>query len=119
MLGAVAGSGDPALAAYRDDILFHQTVTRYADAWGHIKPPWYLLTNAVPWLWLPVTPFLPWLVPAWWRDMKRRRLPVLVLAGWLLLVLLFFSLSAGKRSVYSSRRRRHWLCCRDSMRGRY
>ena len=100
MLGAVAGSGDPALAAYRDDILFHQTVTRYADAWGHIKPPWYLLTNAVPWLWLPVTPFLPWLVPAWWRDMKRRRVPVLVFAGWLLLVLLFFSLSAGKRSVY-------------------
>lgn len=93
-------AAEPGLLAYRDDILFHQTVTRYADSWGHIKPPWYLLTNSVPWLWLPVTLFLPWLVPAWRRDFAARSLPVALFAGWVILVVLFFSLSAGKRSVY-------------------
>jgi len=100
MLLLTSGSDDPALAAYRDNILFRQTVTRYVDPWGHIKPFWYLFTNAVPWLWLPVTALLPWLVPAWWRDIRARQAPVLVLGGWALLVLLFFSMSDGKRSVY-------------------
>jgi len=101
MLLVSASSGDPALLAYRDNILFHQTVTRYANAWGHIKPPWYLWTNAMPWLWAPATLALPWLIPAWWRDLKaKRNTPLLILGGWVLLVLLFFSLSSGKRSVY-------------------
>lgn len=100
MLLVTTGSGDPALAAYRDDILLHQTVTRYADAWGHIKPPWYLLTNAVSWLWLPITALLPWLVPAWARDLKARDPAILLLGAWVLLVLVFFSISDGKRSVY-------------------
>lgn len=100
MLLATSGD-DPARLAYRDNILFHQTVTRYANSWGHIKPPWYLWTHAVPWLWLPATALLPWLVPAWWRDLRaRKNAPLAVLGGWILLVLLFFSLSSGKRSVY-------------------
>ena len=100
MLLATTGSGDPELLQYRDNILLKQTVTRYADAWGHIKPPWYLLTNAVAWLWLPITVLLPWLVPAWTRDLKARDPVTLLLGAWVLLVLLFFSLSEGKRSVY-------------------
>ena len=100
MLAVVASSHDAALIQYRDDILFHQTVTRYVNSWGHIKPPWYLLTNAVPLLWLPLTLLLPQLLPAWRRGVARRDAAVLVLGGWVLLVLLFFSLSAGKRSVY-------------------
>ena len=100
MLLVTTGSGDPALAQYRDNILLKQTVTRYGDAWGHIKPPWYLLTNAVPWLWLPFTVLLPWLLPAWIRDLKARDPVTLLLGGWIVLVLLFFSISAGKRSVY-------------------
>lgn len=100
MLIATHGD-DPELLAYRNNILFHQTVTRYANAWGHIKPPWYLWTHAMSWLWLPATALLPWLVPAWWRDLRaRRNTALLVLGGWVVLVLLFFSLSAGKRSVY-------------------
>ena len=100
MLLVTSGGGDPELIAYRDNILFHQTVTRYADSWGHIKPVWYLFTNAAPWLWIPVTIVLPWLVPAWWRDLKSKNAAVLLLLGWVLLVLLFFSLSDGKRSLY-------------------
>jgi len=100
MVIAVANSNDASLIAYRDNILFHQTVTRYADSWGHIKPPWYLLTNAIPWLWLPVTLLLPWLIPAWRRDLRDRNAAVLLIGGWVLLVVLFFSLSSGKRSLY-------------------
>lgn len=100
MLVVTTGSGDPDLLRYRDGILFTQTVTRYADAWGHIKPPWYLFTHAAPWLWLPLTLLLPWLVPAWVRNLRERDAATLLLLGWVPLVLLFFSLSDGKRSLY-------------------
>ncbi len=100
MLLAAAGSGDPELLQYRDNILMKQTVTRYADAWGHLEPPWYLLTNAASWLWLPLTSLLPWLLPAWARDLKARDPATLLLGAFVLLVLLFFSISDGKRSVY-------------------
>lgn len=100
MLLAAADVTNPDLIAYRDNILLKQTVTRYTDSWGHIKPPWYLFTNAIPWLWMPVSLLLPWLIPAWRQDLKRRRPEILLLGGWILLVLLFFSLSGGKRSLY-------------------
>ena len=101
MLIVAGGAADPALAGYRDNILFHQTVTRYANSWGHLKPPWYLWTNAVPWLWLPATLLLPWLLVAWRKELREKSsAPMLLLAGWVVLVLVFFSMSAGKRSVY-------------------
>lgn len=100
MLLATSGSADPDLVQYRDDILLKQTVTRYADSWAHLKPPWYLVTNAIPWLWLPLSFLLPWLIPAWSRDLRKRNAATLLLGGWILLVLLFFSMSDGKRSVY-------------------
>ncbi|MDZ7768122.1 MAG: hypothetical protein U5K38_03085 [Woeseiaceae bacterium] len=49
---------------------------------------------------MPLTFLLPWLVPAWRRDLRQRSATTLLLGGWILLVLLFFSLSDGKRSVY-------------------
>lgn len=100
MLLVTTGSADPDLLQYRDNILLKQTLTRYTDAWGHLKPPWYLLTNAVPWLWLPLSLLLPWLLPLWIRGLRERDTVCLLLGGWILLVLLFFSLSDGKRSVY-------------------
>ena len=100
MLMAAGDPAAPELAAYRDNILFHQTITRYADPWGHIKPAWYLFTNAAPWLWLPVTLALPWLIPAWRRDIRSGNTPIMLLGAWILLVLIFFSLSDGKRSLY-------------------
>ncbi len=100
MLLSTTGAAAADLVQYRDDILLKQTMTRYADAWGHIKPPWYFFTNAIPWLWMPVSFLLPWLIPAWRRDLKARDASTLLLGGWILLMLLFFSLSEGKRSVY-------------------
>ena len=100
MLLAVEQSGDPALAAYRDNILFKQTVTRYGAAWHHVAPWWDYLVNTIPAFWLPLSVLLPWLVPAWWRQAREgdRRVPLLL--GYLVLVLVFFSASPGKRGVY-------------------
>jgi 4-amino-4-deoxy-L-arabinose transferase-like glycosyltransferase len=100
MLVAVAASGDPQLAAYRDNILLKQTGERYAAAWHHVRWPGYYLVQVVPWAWLLPTLALPWLVPGWWRRLARRDGRLLVLLGWVALVLAFFSASPGKRGVY-------------------
>lgn len=100
MVVAVQLSGDPALAAYRDEILFQQTVTRYAASWAHQAPWYYFLVEVIPPLWLPGTLLLPWLVPSWrqaWRDRDGR---TWLMLGWIVLVILFFSASPGKRGVY-------------------
>ncbi|MCP3958729.1 MAG: glycosyltransferase family 39 protein [bacterium] len=100
MLALVAGSGDPALEAYRDEILWGQTAQRYASIGGHQQPLWYYPLQAMPLLWLPVTLALPWLIPAWWRRLRRRDPRLLLLLGWIALVALFFTFSSGKRGVY-------------------
>lgn len=96
----IAASGDPALAAYRDEILFNQTIRRYGNAWHHREPFWYFLVNVIPTLWLPLTLLVPWLF-GYWRDALRAfDLRVALLASWIVLVVLFFSFSTGKRGVY-------------------
>ena len=108
MLWVVAQSADPTLIAYRDEILLQQTVHRYAHAWHHQAPPWFFVVNAIPGLWLPGTLLLPWLLglvgangAASWRVHWRARDPrTLLFLGWVVLVVVFFSLSSGKRGVY-------------------
>lgn len=99
MLLAVRASTDPALVAYADDILLRQTAKRYADPWHHHQPAWYFL-EVIATQWLPTSLALLW---AWrpWRDALRTRdARVLALLGGVVLMVLFFSLSAGKREVY-------------------
>ena len=100
MLLAVAQSGDPVLQAYRDNILLRQTVTRYANAWHHVKPFWYYLTSVIPPFWLPVSLLLPWLVVAWRKAILGQDKRIILLLGYLVLVIVFFSVSPGKRGVY-------------------
>lgn len=100
MMAMVAVSGDPQLAAYRDEILLKQTVTRYAAAWHHHEPWYYFILKVIPALWLPGIALLPWLLPRWrdaWRGRDGR---CWLFLGWILVVLLFFSSSPGKRGVY-------------------
>jgi len=94
------GSADPDLAAYRNNILMKQTMERYARSWGHIQPPWYFITNVIPFLWLPAVLLLPWLVGRWKASLRARSGPMLLLLAWIALVILFFSASPGKRGVY-------------------
>ena len=100
MVLATWWSGDPALAAYRDDLLFRQTVERYADTWTHLRPAWYYLVQVIPWAWLPATLALPWLLPAWRRRLGRGDARYWLLLGYVVCVVVFFSLSPGKRGVY-------------------
>lgn len=100
ILWLAAQPGHEEIAAYRDDLLWRQTVVRYGNAWHHHAPFWYYLVEVVPVLWMPLTLLLPWAVPAWWRRIRRGQALPLLLLGWVVLVLLFFSLSPGKRGVY-------------------
>lgn len=100
MVLAVAASSDPTLHAYRDEILFQQTVTRYSAAWHHVEPWYYFFVKVIPALWLPFSLLLIWLVPRWREAWLARRGRVWLPLGWLLVLLLFFSLSSGKRGVY-------------------
>jgi 4-amino-4-deoxy-L-arabinose transferase-like glycosyltransferase len=92
-------SGDPEHRAYLDDLLFRQTATRYVSAWHHHQPFWYY-GEVILLFWLPFSLFIPWLIGRW-RDAWRQRdarvwWPLL----WALLVLVFFTASAGKRDMY-------------------
>lgn len=92
--------GDEASRAYVSEILLRQTAQRYANAWHHQEPFWYFFLKVIPKYWLPLVLALPWLVPAWRRQLSKRDGRVLVLLGWVVLVLLFFTLSSGKRKLY-------------------
>jgi 4-amino-4-deoxy-L-arabinose transferase-like glycosyltransferase len=86
--------------AYAREILLRQTAGRYAASWDHREPFWYFFTNVIPQYWLPLVLVLPWLVPAWRRQLQKRDGRLLVLLAWVALVVLFFCISAGKRKLY-------------------
>lgn len=92
----VAQSDPP--AGYLDELLFSQNIERAQGEYGHTEPFYYFLT------YFPVDG-LPWvaLLPFAWsalggtpedRTLRRR------LTGWMILVVVFFSLSPGKRNLY-------------------
>lgn len=96
----VASAKDPALLAYRNDILFHQTSDRYLHPWMHFKPVWYYLVNVMPWSWMPFSLLIVNYARKWWGRMKQGDSRIWTLVLWCLMVLAFFSLSRGKRGVY-------------------
>ncbi len=99
MLLVAHADGDPQHTEYVQNILFGQTVHRYATPAGHLHSPFYFLGIIVV-DWLPLSLLLPWALPAWWRRLQRRDARFLLPLGWIVLVLLFFSFSPGKRDVY-------------------
>jgi len=100
MMLAVKASGNPDFLAYQNDILFRQTVTRYGSAWHHVAPWWDYLVNVIPAFWLPLSLLLPWLAVRWVRACRASDRRILLLLAYLVLVLVFFSASPGKRGVY-------------------
>ena len=92
--------------AYLHEILVTQNLTRYtagaayAGTRGHLHP-WYYYLTVVPVEFLPWSLLLPAAGVALWRggsDGDRRSARLLVC--WVVVTVLFFSLSAAKRSVY-------------------
>jgi 4-amino-4-deoxy-L-arabinose transferase-like glycosyltransferase len=100
MLVVVAQSGSAHYAAYRDEILFKQTVQRYSAAWHHVQPWYFYLLEVIPALWLPFSVLLIWLIPRWHIAWQQRNARVWLPVAWLLTALVFFSLSPGKRGIY-------------------
>lgn len=100
MLLAVQAGSDPSAAAYRDDILFRQTAERYTDSWSHLSPWWYFPVEVIPLFWLPGTLLLPWLIRPWAAAFRARDPRVILPLAWVVLVVIFFSASPGKRGVY-------------------
>ena len=96
----VATSMGGEFEGYRREILLNQTLTRYGAAWHHREPGWYYLTNVIPGLWLPLVALLPWLWPRWRRSLTHRDTLSAALLAWVLIVIVFFSVSTGKRGVY-------------------
>ncbi|WP_422121162.1 ArnT family glycosyltransferase [Neptunicella marina] len=100
MLLLVEYHQNPLFELYRDNILFKQTVTRYANSWHHIKPFWYYVVSVIPVFWLPLSFCIPWLIKPWWNAIKQADRRIILPLGWIVLLLLFFSISPGKRGVY-------------------
>lgn len=86
-------------SAYVHDILFHQTAQRYAESWDHHQPWWYFL-GVIASSWIPLSLVLPGMLPAWRECFAARDARYLLPLAWLILVVVFFSLSRGKRDVY-------------------
>jgi 4-amino-4-deoxy-L-arabinose transferase-like glycosyltransferase len=96
----IATSAGGELLDYRNEILFKQTVTRYADAWHHHEPIWYYFGKIIPLFWLPLIALVPWLWPRWRAALRSRDTLVAVLLAWVGIVVLFFTISTGKRGLY-------------------
>ncbi len=86
--------------AYVNDILFRQTAKRYATSYGgHQQPFWYFLPVLL-FHFFPMSLVYIGAARDWWRGLKLGDARLLLLLGWCLLVLIFFSLARGKREVY-------------------
>ena len=96
----LAAASDPEVTTYLDELLFRQTITRYADPWHHIRPFWYYFVEVIPWAWFPLLLLAPWLAVRWRCRWRAHDASTGLLLTWVGLVFLFFLLSPGKRDVY-------------------
>jgi 4-amino-4-deoxy-L-arabinose transferase-like glycosyltransferase len=85
---------------YLRQIILRQNVTRYANPWHHFAP-WYYYLELLP------TEFFPWsfllptaIVVGWKRIAGKERDGFLFCLCWMIVTLLFFTLSPAKREVY-------------------
>lgn len=82
---------------YLDQIIFKQNVTRYADPWHHFQP-WYYYLTVIPADFFPWSFLLPTALVAGWKRVERKSF--LFALCWMVVTVVFFSLSPAKRTVY-------------------
>ena len=99
LLWSVSDGGSAEQRAYLNDILFRQTAERYANPWGHHQPFWYF-AEIILLFWLPFSLAFFWLWKPWYQSVRIKDAKVLLPLAWALLVIIFFSLSSGKRDMY-------------------
>lgn len=85
---------------YGFDLLITTNITRYVDAWTHSQPFYFYVPDLL-WSFAPWSFFLP---PALWLAFSHRSRPhrqgIALALVWFLSLLLFFSISDGKRPQY-------------------
>jgi len=86
--------------AYRDNIILKQTVNRYANSWAHHQPFYYYVLEVVPFFWLPLSLFVPWLIKPVKRAFKDKQRKIIYPLAMVVFVVFFFSFSKGKRAEY-------------------
>ena len=87
--------------AYLENILFKQTVVRFAKSWHHFQPVYYYIKVLI-------YDFFPWSLFLYyflWRMWKGRKESTLTdtdrfLLSWFLFTVVFFSIPSGKRGLY-------------------
>ncbi len=84
---------------YARNILFRQTIQRYGNSWHHFQAPWYFLV-VIATSWLPTIALLPWAGPSLYKGLCRFDERLWLPVGSLALIVLFFSVPAGKRDMY-------------------
>lgn len=86
--------------AYLATLVLRQNLERYADPWHHFQP-WYYYLQILPGDFFPWSLLLPGALVAGWRTLRGERRERFVWAlCWVVVTLVFFSLSPGKRTVY-------------------
>jgi 4-amino-4-deoxy-L-arabinose transferase len=84
--------------AFLEEMLLRQNVTRFVDPWDHAAPWWYFLR----YYWIDMAPwaaFTPLALAIPGRADRERRFDTLSWC-WIASIVVFFSLSASKRSPY-------------------
>lgn len=99
LLFYVQAHDSEAARTYLHDIFFNQTVNRYVHPWNSFQPPWFYLVVLIT-SWLPLSLALPALAPAWMERLKARDARILLPLAWIVMVIVFFSLTRAKRDVY-------------------
>ena len=90
---------EPQIQQYLSNILFKQTAERYANAWHHIEPWYYYIVEVIPVFW--ITPIAILVSKAKsLKDVLTHNPAYSSLLIWVILVVIFFSISPGKRGVY-------------------
>ncbi len=94
-----AAHGNAEIASYLHGMVVKQTVTRFGAAWHHHEPFWYylevILSRWQPWCALAVL----W-IPTWARRWRRGASDWRLLFAFAATLLIFFSVSPGKRALY-------------------
>jgi 4-amino-4-deoxy-L-arabinose transferase-like glycosyltransferase len=88
---------------YLRQIVFKQNITRYTDPWHHFQP-WHYYLTVIPAEFFPWSFLLPTALVVGWRRLAREgeasRKGFLFTLCWMMVTVVFFSLSPAKRTVY-------------------
>ena len=87
--------------SYFEALILDQTLERYARAEGHLRP-WYYYLRTLPGSFAPFTLLAPAVAAVLWSERRSEpwRRPMRFLVLWVVVTVVFFSLSSGKRTVY-------------------